>query len=100
MFKIGEFVTGKDRSFTRSIYVLMEDLDGTFGIYKPVAYNGREVFTVQARRYTHRQPHAEFKSASRYEVTTAGYTPRVALIDLLYKLGIIVAHRTPFNDNF
>lgn len=64
-FKVGDLVTGKNRSYRRSIYKLVRADDNSVGTYGIVSFNGQTQFTSgqTGRRY-----HSEFRLASAFEV--------------------------------
>lgn len=88
MFKVGTLVTGQDRSFRRSIYRLESIIDENTGIYRPVAYAGNIVTPLEAKRFSGRRHHNEFRVPTDEELKNAGYSAVSPLLDILNKLGI------------
>jgi len=87
MFNIGDLVTGKARSFERSIYRFVLPIDDLIGDYEIVSCKWQTDFERFQKRYT--REHHEFRLATKMETLTSSTKSHHRLFDLLADLKII-----------
>jgi hypothetical protein len=87
MFKHGDLVTGIDRTFIRSIYKFIDDIDGDLGRYEIFAYKGRTDFRNEPTMYN--RLHSDFRMATKLEIKKASTTSHIRLKNFLSLLKII-----------
>jgi hypothetical protein len=95
--KVGDLVTGVDRTYSRSIYECVEIIDAVEGVYKPVAYKGKLISAEEAKSYTHIRNHNEFRFATKFEYTKASTRSFNRLIGLIFMLGIDAAGKLHYS---
>lgn len=99
-FKVGDLVTGIDRSLIRSIYELVEDQNDVVGIYEWYAYNGMDRTAIADRGFKGLRKHAEFRLATKSDISRSlNMAPTKKLFNLLFKLGIESTERMVWQMN-
>jgi hypothetical protein len=101
MFKLGDLVTGKDRSYERSIYKLVAQHNDNTGIYEIVSFKGRTneliVSELLAKGVSqsdinsvtqHLRNHSEFRLATWLEIKRSSTNSHHVLMAFLWKLDV------------
>jgi hypothetical protein len=102
MFKVGDLVTGVDRSYKRSIYKYVKSVETfpeEYGWYEFVSLNGNVVQMwkdrgADATQYLFLRLNDEFRLATPAEINSSNTdVTRYAVRSLLMKLGVLYFER-------
>jgi hypothetical protein len=100
MFEPGDLVTGKDRSYKRSIYKILsstEDPDIVLVEFQSLGYKNVQMWKdngASQSSYQFFREYSEFRLATRQEIDESSNTKtQYALIRLLKKLGMVTDTR-------